>query len=57
MADKSHRTQYIMDWERENYDRILLRLPKGYKDKMKAHIGGESMNAYIKRLIDEDMRG
>ena len=57
MAQKNSRSQYIMNWERENYDRILLRLPKGYKDKLKAHIGKESMNAYLKRLIDEDMQG
>ena len=40
------------------YDRINLTVPKGDKDKIKAHAQskGESVNAYINRLIQEDMQ-
>lgn len=40
------------------YDRINLTVPKGCKDKIKAHAGsmGESVNSYINRLIQEDMK-
>lgn len=43
----------------KNYDRINLTVPKGKKDKIKAHADsmGESVNSYINRLIDEDMEG
>lgn len=40
------------------YDRINLTVPKGKKDEIKAHAEalGESVNAYIWRLIQEDMK-
>lgn len=40
------------------YDRINLTVPKGYKETIseKAKSNGESVNGYIKRLIDEDMK-
>ena len=39
------------------YDRINLTVPKGQKDAIKAHAEkhGESVNAYINRLIAADM--
>lgn len=39
------------------YDRINLIVPKGDKDRIKAHADkhGESVNGYINRLIAEDM--
>ena len=39
------------------YDRINIAVPKGSKDKIKAHAESLSMslNAYINKLIDEDM--
>ena len=39
------------------YDRIALIVPKGEKDKIKAHAekNGEKINGYINRLIAEDM--
>lgn len=42
----------------ENYDRINLTVPKGKRDEIKAHAEsrGESVNAYIWRLIQEDMK-
>ena len=40
------------------YDRVNLTLPKGYKDRISeiARQNGESVNGYIKRLIDADMQ-
>lgn len=39
------------------YDRINLTVPKGDKERIKAHADqlGESVNGYINRLIREDM--
>lgn len=39
------------------YDRINLTVPKGDKDKIKAHAEsmGESVNGFINRAIDETM--
>ena len=38
---------------KENYDRISITLPKGTKDIIKAK--GETVNAYINRLVSEDL--
>ena len=40
------------------YDRVNLTLPKGYKERITevAKANGESVNAYIKRLIDADLQ-
>lgn len=40
-----------------NYDRINLTVPKGRRDKIKAHAEahGESVNGFIGRAIDETM--
>lgn len=45
-------------YEKENYDKVLLRLPKGNREKIKAHAKqkGMSLNAYIVDLIEKDMR-
>lgn len=42
-------------WNRENYDRIEIIVPKGKKDRIKAHAEsrGESVNAFINRAADE----
>lgn len=39
----------------ENYERIALVVPKGKKDKIKAHAAnrGESLNGFVNRAIDE----
>lgn len=41
-----------------NYERIALNVPKGERDIIKAHAEskGESLNAYLYRLIQEDMQ-
>ncbi len=51
---QAHVNKYIAN----AYDRINLTVPKGKKDEIKAHADsrGESVNAYIWRLIQEDMK-
>lgn len=46
--------QYNNQYNKENYDRINLTLPKGYKERIKefSDANGESVNAFIKRAID-----
>lgn len=43
------------NWDSKNLDRISIALPKGSRDALKAHAEshGESMNAFIKRAIEE----
>ena len=45
-------------YEKEIYDKVLLRLPKGNREKIKAHAQqkGMSLNAYIVDLIEKDMK-
>ena len=44
-------------WNKENYDRIELIVPKGKKELVKAAADarGESLNAYINKAVDERM--
>lgn len=39
------------------YDEIKVRVPKGKKDKIKAHAekNGESLNGFFNRAVDETM--
>lgn len=56
MAERKAKWQN--DYIAKTYDRINLTVPKGEKDKIKAHAEskGESVNGYIFRLISEDMQ-
>lgn len=42
-------------WDKENLDRISIALPKGSRDRIKAHAEhqGESVNSFIKRAVSE----
>ena len=42
---------------KEKLDQFTFRVPKGEKEKIKAHAeaNGESVNGYLYRLIREDM--
>ena len=52
------RTRANNKWNAKAYDRISLVVEKGRKEIIKAHAEakGESVNGYINRLIDEDMK-
>ena len=45
------------EYNRTKFDRFLLTVPKGEKDKIKAHAQtkGMSLNAYIVGLIEKEM--
>ena len=49
--------KYNNDFNKNNYDRISLMLPKGKKDLIKsiASNNGESVNAFINRAIDTEI--
>ena len=44
-------------WDAANLDRISIALPKGSKDRIKAHAekNGESVNGFISRAIDSQI--
>ena len=46
-------------YEAANYDKVLVRLPKGEREQIKAaaDAAGESLNAYIVRAIRDRMDG
>lgn len=47
----------VAKYMKNNYDELKVRVPKGDKDKIKAHAEnkGESVNGFVKRAIDETM--
>lgn len=47
-------TKYI----KEHYDRIEVRLPKGYKDEIKQYVADHntSVNVWLKELIDKEIK-
>lgn len=53
-----NKIEYDNNYQKENYDRMLLTLPKGDKERIKNHAknkGYESTNKYIRDLIYQDM--
>ena len=55
---KFNKVAYNNQLNAQAYDRINLTVPKGDKEKIKAHAekNGESVNGYINRIIEEDMK-
>ena len=51
------KTDYKNQWQKENVDRINLTVPKGKKERIKAHADskGQSVNGFINEAIDEKM--
>lgn len=47
----------VQKYVKNNYDRVVLTLPKGDREKVKEHAKKqkESMNAFVIRAIDETM--
>lgn len=58
MAESKRKAKWQNDYIAKAYDRINLTVEKGKKEIIKAHAEakGESVNGYINRLIEEDMR-
>ena len=55
--DKANTIRYNNEFIKQAYDRVNLTLPKGQKDKIKAHAEsrGESVNGFIVRAIEAQM--
>lgn len=45
----------VQKYVKNNYDRVVVTLPKGRRDEVKEHASnhGESMNAFIVRAVNE----
>ena len=55
MAVSEAQKRATAKFEKQKYDKVLLRLEKGEKDKIRVHAEqhAESVNGFIKRAIDE----
>ena len=54
---KFNPTKYKNDFQKQKYDRLIVNVPKGKGDIIKAHAKskGKSLNAYVVDLINADM--
>ena len=54
---KFDKVAYNNEFNRQKYDRLYIMIPKGEKDRLKAHADshGESLNEFIKRAISEQI--
>lgn len=59
VMSKQDKTNYKNQYNKENYARIGLYVRKDVKAALEARKAttGESVNSYINRLIEEDMKG
>ena len=57
MAYSEAQKRATMKWDKENYDRVYLTVPKGMKQEIEevAKSQGMSMRAYILEAINEKM--
>jgi predicted HicB family RNase H-like nuclease len=59
METKTSKAQQkaVNKYVKNNYDRFVLNMPKGEKEKIKAHASkqSESLNGFINRAISETM--
>ena len=56
-ADRAKDTAYKNQYAAAKYDRVIVQVIKGGKERIKARAAeqGESINGYINRLIKQDM--
>ncbi len=56
--DRSQMIQSVNAYNKIKYDRVTVMLPSGEREKLKAYARahGESVNSYLLRLIQEDMK-
>ncbi len=56
--EKFDQKEYINQYNAEHYEQVIVRITKGKKDEIKdrAKSQGLSLNAYINKLIDDDIR-
>ena len=57
MATTKAQQRAVNKYVRENYDKLLLTMPKGRKAEIKAFADaqGESVNGFLNRLISDEM--
>lgn len=57
MASTETRKEYMRDYIKEKYEYVSILFENGMKERLTKHAekNGESLNAYIVRLIKEDM--
>ena len=55
---KFNPTKYKNDFQKQKYDRLIVNVPKGEGDAIKAHAKkkGKSLNGYVVDLIHADMQ-
>ena len=55
MATTKASQKAVNKWNKENYDRMDVRVPKGKKDLIQTHATSKdgSLNKFINRAIDE----
>lgn len=55
--EKFDQKRYINEYNAQHYDKVILRLPKGQREIVKAYASekGMSLNSYLVALIKEDM--
>ena len=54
MSASEARLRATAKYEKKKYDKVLLRLPKGTKDRIRES-GATSINGYIVKLVLEDL--
>lgn len=60
MKEKFNQAKYIQEFQKENYDRCIFNVKKGFRQEIIKHYekaGYKSMNQYINALIYQDMNG
>lgn len=59
MSEEFNQIAYQNDYIKQKYDRINLTVQKGRKEeiKKKAEAQGMTVNQYINKLLDNDMKG
>ena len=58
--EKIDNTKYKNNFNKEHYDSLNIKIPKGQKTVITEHYktqGYKSMNEYVNSLIREDMQG
>ena len=54
-----NQSKYINEYAKQNYDRLIIQVPKGQKELIAEHWknkGYKSLNAYVTELIAKDMK-
>lgn len=54
MAITKAQAKAVAKYEKENYDRVLVRLPKGTKEKIKKYT--DSINGFIVSAVNEKLK-